>query len=247
MLVRTVNTQSYIGDNANKNPIRLKGIAKKIHEDYQGQIGLVGMQEAKGDMTGCKIDRTLNNAAQCLAGELAFLFESNAQGRHTGGDMDVESGIVVGNNWKIISSKHWGIHSTFFGIGSGHRKLIEVLVKHKTTGVRLRFYSTHLSPNDKSKDERENQATEIIKKIKERAKMGELPPIVVGDFNAGRNFRTGEAEKSVRMIENDFWRPIDSFISDSTGTGVNIVYIGRKSSFPNSNGKYAPIERIILN
>ena len=51
LLVRTVNTQSYIGDNANKNPIRLKGIAKKIHEDYQGQIGLIGMQEAKGDMT----------------------------------------------------------------------------------------------------------------------------------------------------------------------------------------------------
>ena len=232
LLVRTMNTHR----SAPHYPIRLRGIAQKFHQDWSGQVGLIGLQEVKGKMTGCKTGRARTNGARCMAAELSSLFGVEAHGRYSTGN---EVGLVIGGSWRIISKEHWEL-----GRWLDRRYLIETLIEHKSAGYRLRFYSTHLS--NTSKDKRSRQAKDVVAKVRERAKTGELPPIVVGDFNAGRNFVTGEAEDSVRKMEAHFWRPIDTLNlgpNPITGTGIDIIYIGKKSSFPNSRGLFRPVQR----
>ncbi len=241
LIVRTINTKRH----AAHYPIRLHGIAQKFHEDWPSQVGLIGMQEVKGEMTGCQAGPSHCNGARCFAAELSNLFGETASGRYSENN---QVGLVAGGNWKIISTHHWGIGAALELDG---RYLIEALVQHQSLGCRMRFYSTHLSnplphqPNTR-KERRLSQAKDVVSKVRERAQPGELPPIVVGDFNAGRVFGAGQPEESVLTMEAHFWRPIDTLNlgpNPVPETGVDIIYIGRQSSFPKSKGIFRPIER----
>ena len=47
-------------------------------------------------------------------------------------------------------------------------------------------------------------------------------------------------------MEKHFWRPIDTLRTGSnpiSHTGIDIVYIGKKASFPNSRGEFEPVQR----
>jgi len=246
LVVRTMNTHwsdPYYS-------LRLRGIAQKFYSDLSNQIGLIGLQEVKGEMTDCKTGNTHTNGAKCLAAELADLFSGNSSGLYSAGN---QTGIVVDDNWKIIEKEYWELGWL------QKRYLIEVLLEHKKNGYKLRFYSTHLSNNnepewweffwyrskkDKGQKKRAQQSKKLVKKVLRRAKTGELPPIVVGDFNSSRKYETGEAEKSVKVMEKHFWRPVDDYPSNRGY--VDIIYIGKKSSFSYRNGYYKPIEPLFI-
>jgi hypothetical protein len=112
----------------------------------------------------------------------------------------------------------------------------------------VRFYTTHLWPGPLRDEIRQNQVADLIQIIHARVQDGELPPIVVGDFNAGRVYADSDEDTplSTRMLEEHFWRPIDE-IHEACGapgwTGVDIVYIGRRSSFPGTVGGYSTAYR----
>lgn len=258
-LVRTVNTLGKKPDYG----YRLRGIANKFYEDWPSEIGLIGMQEVGSTIevefsshgisnisSNCRVSPRHFSGAKCLADEMSSLFGINAYGKQTSGDTDVEPGIIIEDDWEVLDHDYWGIHSTFGTVGEGHRKLIMLHLRHRARGFELRFYSTHFTPGDdggipyirkSSSDERAYQAQKVIDIVKEQARSGELPPIVVGDFNAERNLPDGAAEESVEIMERDFWRPID--IYKPASTGIDIIYIGRKESFPASMGNFLPIER----
>ncbi|NOY64231.1 MAG: hypothetical protein GXO97_02350 [Nitrospirae bacterium] len=90
--------------------------------------------------------------------------------------------------------------------------------------------------------DRLRQIKKVIKIVMERAEPGELPPIVVGDFNAGRSFDGSIPEASVLEMERYFWRPVDKTVNcRNHETGRDIIYIGKKSVFKNSIGDYIVI------
>ncbi len=249
LIVRTINVQ-YPGS---EYPLRLRGIAQAFHRDYPHQIGLIGLQElGEETLTGCLQGNTYNNGAECLAAELNALYMQKAKARISERTWYQKGrevlGIIVDEKWKIIDMKSWDI--------GYNRMLMEAFLEHKTKGYRLRFYNTHFSSNaelkwyekfwygfnsnkDKGQKKRNRLAEKVINIVRERAKPGELPPVIVGDFNAGRNFVSDEAELSVQKLESHFWRMIDDFRSFCTDyTVVDNVYIGKKKSFPNSLGYF---------
>jgi hypothetical protein len=249
LIIRTINVHHGAAD----YPLRLRGIAQALYGDYPGQIGLIGMQElARGRMTDCTRGKLCDNGAKCLASELTFLYGQKAEARIPEKDWwkDIQEGlgIIVDDNWRIIDTKSWSI-------GNG-RSLLEVFLEHKTKGYRLRFYDTHFSSNvdlkwyqklwygyksslDEGEKRRSAQAHKLVRIVTERAKPGELPPVVVGDFNAGRDYVTGRTEASVGKMEKHFWRPLDNFSNYCTGYRVrDLIYIGKKESFPYSRGRF---------
>jgi endonuclease/exonuclease/phosphatase family metal-dependent hydrolase len=249
LVIRTIN----VHHGAAAYPLRLHGIAQELYRDYPAQIGLIGIQElAKGKMTDCLRGGFYDNGAGCLASEFTFLYGQKAEARipekNWWEDIREGLGIIADDNWKIIDTKSWSL--------GNDRTLMEVFLEHKTKGYKLRFYNTHFSSNvgvkwyqkllygyKSSRDEGEKrrivQARKLIRIVMERAKPGELPPVVVGDFNAGRNFVRGKAEASVRKMEKHFWQPLDNFSSSCTGYTVrDLIYIGKKESFPYSRGRF---------
>jgi hypothetical protein len=172
------------------------------------------------------------SAAEFLATQLTKLYQSSpaAWGWQTGTEnWDTNVGIVVGGEWKIVGSPtHWklkGVHDYCEGV----RQMVEVRLEHRTKGYRLRFYDVHLSSGNgganplnpcepSASTRREYQVKDIVEKVRGRAEPGELPPIVVGDFNAGRSYSTcGVTERSVTLMEANFWRPLDSLYNRSPG------------------------------
>ena len=248
-IVRTINLHHSAAD----YPLRIRGIAQEFYRNYPHHIGLISIQELKKrKMTDCLSGESFDNGATCLAAELALLYGQKADVRisdrhwlqlNAGG-----LGVIADDNWKIIGTKTWSIGDDRF--------LMEVFLEHKTEGYRLRFYNTHLSMygsvkwyekilygytsgKDKGQKKRSMQVSKIIEIVRDRAKPGELSPIVAGDFNAGQNFVTGETEASVRMMEAHFQRQIDGFreyCSDYTVT--DNIYIGKKETFPESKGYF---------
>jgi len=249
VIVRTINLHHSAAD----YPLRIRGIAQEFFYNYPHQIGLISIQELKKSrMTDCMCGKSFDNGAKCLAAELALLYGQKADARISEGYLFQQNagglGVIADDNWKIIGTKTWSIGDDRF--------LMEVFLEHKTEGYRLRFYNTHLSMygsvkwyekilygytsgKDKGQKRRSMQVSKIIEIVRDRAKPGELPPIVAGDFNAGQNFITGETEVSVKMMEAHFQRQIDAFqeyCSDYTVTDQ--IYIGRKETFPESKGSF---------
>jgi len=253
LIIRTINLHHSAADYA----LRIRGIAEKFYHDYPHQIGLIGIQELKKrKMTDCMAGEYYDNGASCLAAELALLYGRKAHAiiseryglqQNAGG-----LGVIADDKWKIIGTKTWSI--------GDNRFLMEVFLKHKKEGYRLRLYNTHLSiygrvkwyekilygfrsGKDKGQKKRSIQACKIIEIVRNRARPGELPPVIAGDFNAGLDFVTGETESSVRKFEEHFQRQIDGFCdycSDYTVT--DHIYIGRKKTFPMSRGSFKPLK-----
>jgi len=249
LLVRTINLHHSAAD----YPLRIRGIAQEFYHNYPHQIGLISIQELKKrKMSDCLCGESFDNGAKCLAAELALRYGQKAHARISERYRLQENagglGVIADDNWKIMGTKTWSIGDDRF--------LMEVFLEHKTEGYRLRFYNAHLSiygsvkwyekilygytsGKDKGQKRRSIQVSKIIEIVRDRAKPGELPPIVAGDFNAGQNFVTGETEVSVRMMEAHFQRQIDGFreyCSDYTVT--DNIYIGKKETFPESKGYF---------
>ena len=241
--VWTLNTE---GDDPHY-PIRLRGIAQKL-QAYDANVGLIGLQQLE-PMSGCKKDNTAKNGAKCLARELDALFNGKVDGWKEG-----HNGAIADDNWIYLGKDHFDLDSES---PDAQDQVAEIRLQHNSTGYKLRLYSTRFATGDRSLRRRE-QAKQLTKLIINRHEAGWLPPIVVGDFNTGiSNFGTEQEEKehSVRIMEENFWRPLDhlfacenfSDITGRTGTSIDLIYIGKKSSFPNSTGGFRPLKELFIN
>ncbi len=227
LLVRTINTHH----NAPDYHVRLLGIAQKFKKDWPYTVGIIGLQEVKGEIDNCPVSPGVYNGAECFALILSKVFDAEVDSAYSVPD---HVGIVAGAPWRIIETNYWNVGTIF-----ERRYLLETTLVHSYRGWRLRFYTVHLSSQDRHMFDRLRQIKKVIKIVMERAEPGELPPIVVGDFNAGRSFDGNIPEPSVLEMEKYFWRPADkSVICGNHETGRDIVYIGRKSVFKYSMGNY---------
>lgn len=229
LVVRTINTHQPAPD----YPVRLLGIARRFKKEWPYHIGVIGMQEVPGKMTGCMTMGGKVDGSECLASALG----NKAASAYS---IPNKVGIVAGYPWEITGSDYWNVGSWF-----EKRYIIETRLKHSVKGWKLRFYTTHLSSQRRHREDRLKQAREVIRIIRKRAMPGELPPIIVGDFNAGRYFDGTTPESSVLEMEKIFYRPIDMALKCKAGaptrTGIDIVYIGKKSVFNKSIGEFVPI------
>lgn len=236
LVVWTINTHR-CGDTrreacpGDKYPWRLRGIAHRLRAAYPAQIGLIGLQEVKAEMTACKYPPAKTNGAKCLARELSAIYNQPAEGRYT---IHNQVGLVIGGDWREVGKRtYWEL--------STRRYLMEAVVEHRTLGYQLRFYSTHFS--NTSADKRLEAARKVTSLIRTRARPGELPPILVGDFNASRDLGSNRAEASVVKLEENFWRPIDK-VYPTGRLGVDLIYLGKKARFPASVGDYQPVKHL---
>lgn len=105
---------------------------------------------------------------------------------------------------------------------------METVLRHQATGRKLRFYVVHLTAGNApdalnpcepaSSTRRLRQGEYLIGKVRGRAEVTDFPPIVVGDFNAGRDYRTGRTpEDSVRLMEAHFWLPLHRLYERAPG------------------------------
>jgi len=227
LVVRTINTHQPAPD----YPVRLFGIARLFKKEWPYGAGVIGMQEVPGKMTGCLTMSGVVDGSECLA---------SALGDKTASAYSNRVGIVAGYPWEITGSDYWNVGNWF-----EKRYLLETRLKHSIKGWKLRFYTTHLSSGRRYRESRLKQVREIIRIVRKRAMPGELPPIVVGDFNAGRYFDGTRPESSVLEMEKFFYRPIDRALeckADAPAeTGIDLVYIGKRSVFDKSTGEFVLI------
>ncbi len=229
LVVRTINTHY----NAPGYPLRLLGIARKFRQAWPHTVGVIGMQEVRGVMDNCPDGTGGSNGAGCFASILSRIFNVEVDSAYS---VPNHVGIVAGRPWRITGSDHWNVGSLF-----EKRYLLETRLIHTQKRWRLKFYTVHLSSQKKHVLERLKQVRNVIRIVRGRATPGELPPVVVGDFNAGRTYGV-DPEPSVLEMEKYFWRPIDEAVGRGThGTGIDIVYIGRKSAFRKSKGEYVVV------
>ena len=240
LLVRTVNVHG-------SQPCltkRLLGIARLFHQEFPRSLGVIGMQEMR-DVEDCQESEHIVSSARCLAATLRQLYGIESNSNSVRG----KNGIVAGEPWRIVESKFWELGTKWWNLESlqkcpknawpSHRYLLENKLVHSTKGWILRFYCTHLTLS--SPCERLEQAKKVAALIRERAKPGELPPVMVGDFNAVRYFTAAvQPEESVLEMEKYFYRPTDHACGQSN-TGKDMIYVGKKSAFPDSRGHYVPI------
>jgi len=240
LLVRTVNV---VGEQPCLTK-RLLGITRLFHQEFPQAVGVIGMQEMR-EVEDCNNDGHTASGAQCLASIIKKVYGFDS----TYSSVRGKNGIVAGDPWRIVESNFWELGTKWWNLGSllrcrrnawpSYRYLLETKLVHIEKGWTLRFYCTHLTRA--SECEREEQAKKITAIIRKRAEPGELPPVIVGDFNAGRHLGTSvQPEESVLEMEKYFYRPTDRACGQ-TYTGIDLVYVGKKSAFPDSRGHFVPI------
>lgn len=206
---------------------RLKATAGAFHANWPLSIGVIGAQEV-GDTVPENSGRAEENLsgieffAQALGSE--FHTDTRAAGDH-------HLGIVVGHPWCIDSFEIWVIGKESWekweplNGGRGERYLLETLISNRVKACHFRFYSTHLSHEDQ-KEQRKTQGSKIASIISERPQAGELPPILVGDFNT-----TPEGEP-------DVFTDIAGLFQLAHMRDKDQIWTGRGSSFPQCRGGY---------
>jgi hypothetical protein len=241
LIVRT-NNQLSGGDDEYSEPyyLRLKSTTEAFKADWKNSIGIIGSQEVGGPLWICPIhSKIFESGICCFATSLKDTFRINTSAVGLG-----SLGIVAGAPWKIESSQFWEIgvealskmkfRLDFWNIKRGRRYLLETIVVHQIKGTTFRFYSTHLSHGDQ-KSQRKSQLEKIISIILARPQAGELPPIIVGDFNTTPD---DKSEDSLRKFCNHFQL--------AHSWGVDLIWVGYRKSFPQCSGSLTLISKSVV-
>jgi hypothetical protein len=269
ILVRTVNVR-YTPERYGKiNVPRLPGIAKRFRLDHPDQVGLIGVTEPTRNVKQCQYMPGTGLDDDCTATrgfEAALQHEFNQDVSHyhnrRGTSAAKDIGILMGSEWKLLDA-----HSRRMGVASidlpdmdwnynWARKLQMVLLRHLPSGLNLRFYCTHFTPGDNSRGRRKRirQAERLLTKI-----LGQfteptndlLPPIVVGDFNARRQYGE-DPEKSVEMLEKHFRQPLYELYPYPLPGGqqpyplIDQVLIGRQKYWSHIKYDFKPLSRQLV-
>ncbi len=155
LVVRTTNVESGLKEDGSGRkfyPRRTQGIAKLLHQSWPYDVGLIGMQEARHDITNCKADTFSSNGVRCFANLIhdeyggaspkAYRTERDLFDRN--GSVD---GIIVGDKWNVLAKNTYEI-DPFWAPAVSRRYLLEVVLRHVNdgsalAGKKLRFYNVH--------------------------------------------------------------------------------------------------------
>lgn len=228
LIIRTANLKS----SWDHFPQRMKGIAETFYIDwpYNNQIGLIGVQEA-GKKQCC--GDTEIQGTKCLTGFIEEAFDKEA-------DFFQENniGIIVDGDWIIESHKYKKLGQDSWNMAQGpllersERGVIEVVVSHKSKPWKLRFYNLHLSHKEEQEDQRLEQIENLINWISGRVQEGELPPIVVGDFNFKYSLENNCYKKMCMGGFRLLWP------GNGRSPDIDQIWWGKKESFPQTKGSY---------
>jgi len=246
VMIRSVNLDKTEG--RRYYPRRMQRISEMVRAGWPS-VGLIGLQEVRAEMTGCRGRGQRGrrvNGARCFAQLLTDRYPGRVRSVFYQTDYpfwpdpDGGGGVAYGPEWRLLSRARFnigpGLECRGWSCQNYDRYLIEARLQHRSTGKILRFYNTHFYPGRSGfrKGVRATQARELVDRIRSRVRTGELPPIVVGDFNN----RTSEA--SYGTMEDNFWRP-EQVIQDSCGhahMSIDRIYVGKKSAFPQTRGGF---------
>ena len=225
LVVRTVNTKQ----EDEQYPKRLEGIAGEFFADWPKQAGVIGMQEVKTNMDRCPFHPADAHGADCFARIMKNTYSlASASAVHRD-----PLGIVAAGDWEITASDNWELGKDDIGhLGArSTRYLLEATVRDRTKGWAFRMYTTHLSHGDQL-SQRHDELDKIVDHILSRNKIGEMPPILVGDFN----FQEHEEPDSYAKLNRYFWLVNDAAWHCLGGqpvtTGIDQIWVGRYESFP---------------
>src|SRR6266496_1787005 len=242
MLARTVNTKGSDPDYTR----RFYGIVREFHAEWPSAIGIVGLQEVHSgleDMIDCYGVTAADgwqagHVVNCFGYQFIKQYDSSVTWAWHG-----TLGIIVGHPWKIASTKGWEIGKDSIKMlgNRSTRYLLEAKLENSATNDKVRVYVTHLSHHsDKSAqhDQRSDQIDNIIDHVTDRWTSGELPPLLIGDFN----FHPNDERDNYNKLHNHFSLATKSFVGctsngNPTEIGVDHIWVGRRTSFPSNIGK----------
>lgn len=123
------------------------------------------------------------------------------------------------------------------GLNRSTRYLLCTRLRHRTDGWLLRFYTTHLSHGQDQISQRKDQIKKLREIVKGVSIEGELPPIVVGDFNLTHDSNPNQFDR----MNEDFWRANAEGLACADRMpaygGIDHIWVGRASSFPQAKAK----------
>jgi endonuclease/exonuclease/phosphatase family metal-dependent hydrolase len=198
---------------------RLSLISGKLRGVDPDSFGLIGLQEVARPIRW----PWSKDGGTLFAAALSARFGERVSARRAG-----EVGIIAGGEWELLGHRSWRLgmddwRKNLWSIPYC-RYLLEAELRHVAQGHRLRFYSTHLSHGDQEK-QRRDQIRRLIALVLQRARPGELPPLLAGDFNAT------PGSVVYTLLEEHF--------ALSHADTVDAIWAGRASSFPQAVGNYA--------
>lgn len=229
LMVRTIN----FWNTHRKKPVpyyphRQAKIADLVYRDgklsgHKYSPGFIGLQEVRKSMKHCQASKLRNkkpNGAKCFAGLLEDRYKRPVH--------SINRAMIYGDDWELIEKKKFRIGPSrnwreFWGTDY-RRDLYEAFLRHKASGLKVRFYDTHFWPNKKKKKVRKIQAKELVAIVKKRVRSGELPPILTGDFNFAND-------------REDSFKILSKYFEIAARESIDVVYVGKKSAFPLTYGK----------
>ena len=250
LVVRSINVEGtsnfIVGDPGLDFRLRLQAFAELFRSDWPFSIGVIGVQQTKTDLTNCPFAPEVDNGTRCFSRAIQREYSSLGAASRTAAAVgstvkEIELGVIAGGDWVIEGNVSWAIGkdvlaaewlTQWFGKTGGSRYLQEVALRHLEKGWRLRFYSTHLSHNAGDRnhdDERRSQIENIKRTVKSQALPGELPPIVVGDFNFGANH-------AKNTMSSDFSLAHEAYESE-----IDQIWVGNLAAFPQARGTLSKV------
>lgn len=229
----------------NRPPDQVRRQVDVFHKEWPNSLGLVALQEVPESSPGCGAcfggaSGCNPTGAACFAGSAETLFG----GLHAWGH-----DIVVPPDWEALGFERHPIGCDYTPL-CNQRFVEEALVRHRTRGWTLRFYSTHFSHrSDKLGPQIENrkeQARNLVSWVTSRAQPGELPPIVAGDFNALLSSAEDSEMLSTLRQHLDPANDIPQCHTEA-GIGIDQIWVGTKVGFPSSTGTWRTVRHHGLN
>lgn len=229
---RTVNL---IGDNWPQFPKRLQGIADAFYDQHPQNIWVIGMQEVKESMNSCPIAPTSTSGGKCLARVLGSRFDRSADSREY-----ITLGIASDANWKIVEGSR---EAYYLGrdpvlweccTNWSKRRLLGVKLRHVDRDLHFWFFTTHLSHGEDHSDHRRKQVEAILNRIRqvEANDPGNLPPVIVGDFNFNSN--------------SDNYALMGEYFDLRAYSGVDCIWIGLPHKFSKKTRGFSSVARGVV-
>jgi hypothetical protein len=223
--------------------------------DWPYALGVLGVQEAAGALiipleNGVELQLCGTHAVECISRMDA--------GRHSRESTVAQAGplgIVAGDPWKVVrySWHRLGIDTPDNPLARPNpRDVLVALVQHKDKPeLKFHFFTVHLSADHgdqgtptylSRRADRVAQIAALLTVVGDSVQSGELPPIMVGDFNtAPYDFEASV----VAPIFTEFMLANSEPIADPNGCinhaimpEVDHIWIGRPERFPLTRGSY---------
>ena len=228
----------------------------KDTSNYKGKdFSLFGMSELHSDMSAdyepiplaCPGSAEQLKAIDCLARLLNEGQGGRASVRYAGGQYR-EDGILY-NTDQVERISDWitidlprrsflGVES-ILGKGRTSRKvMVGARFRLKATGHTFHMYATHLDTHNCWKC-RIRQTEKISTTVRERYERGDLPPIVVGDFNDSRTEKSYWADDREHV---DVQEEMGKYFQDAGALFgyqlIDHIWVGKVEGFPGASEKW---------